>query len=209
MRPLLESVGGLDFEEDGSLLLDSAVWDHDGGVSVRLRVRVPDRAERRWRVTARRVRAGRLLHARWVERLSLTGDHPLLLPHVAAVGELYFVGRPVDVDATVGRLYAAHRRVAGDWFGPTAFLNATAQRPAAALLAGGHGLLAKGPTPLVEAYAAVLRAEGIRVTTPPARPPVVWLDDGGWVRETGDLAVLLLDESYLVAEAFEAVDEGE
>jgi len=68
---------------------------------------------------------------------------------------------------------------------------------------GGHGLFATGPQALIEAYAAVLSKNGIKVSSPRSRP-AVWWKDGRWVEEKGPLFALIFGESYFVAAQFAA-----
>ncbi len=115
--------------------------------------------------------------------------------------------------ALVGALYERHQDSAEGWIPFPRFLNASHPK-LPTLLAGGHGLLADGPIPLMEAYAAVLLEHGVRASMLEPRPPQRLEVRGGpdpcyethtLLEEDRDLAVLTLGESFVVAKSFAAM----
>lgn len=154
----------------------------------------PRAAARAWRIQARGVLEFRLVSYE-TESIELLQRHPLLWTYDQDEVELYFQGQPVDVHATIGRLYAANA-VAGR--GVIAFgALVSDQMPLHALLASGSGLLAKGPLTVIKAYQEVLEAEGLRCSA---------LNRGSL--STLDAAVgpqvLILGRSYIIATEFSA-----
>jgi hypothetical protein len=126
--------------------------------------------------------------------LALLDEHPLLLPQTAPTTELYVRDAPEDVAHLLLDLKRAHDEVTAGWLPFDDFLNrgyaAIGSRPATA---GGMGLLARGPRPLLDAYAEVAGRHGMG-------PRLV----GGRDPEPTPLHVLLLGDSWWVAEAFSA-----
>ena len=123
----------------------------------------------------------------WAD-VELATDHPLLLDHKAPQAILGFRG---NVDAPVqvlGALYAAHRTVVGDWLPLGRFLN---EMPTEELLRGGHGTLAFGPLPLLEAYADVLSSFGVRASVNSVRDAMPRTPRGVPVQAMSLVAVVL------------------
>lgn len=147
-----------------------------------------------------------LLGSEDFEPVALEREHPLLWEHTKDTCQLFFKGRPTHELPLVGALYQRHHDIAGDWIPfPRCFNASGIKLPA--LLAGGHGLLAEGPTPLMEAYAAVLSEHEVRAKMLDPRPPQrleVRGDAHTWVKEDRDLIVLTLGDSFVVAKSFAA-----
>lgn len=99
-----------------------------------------------------------------IESINWLESHPLLLERAAARAELHFSGRPDDTDRLLREIKATHERI-GSGFIPN-YLNHTNNGPddVRRLLDGGYGVLAKGPRPLLEAYASVLEHHGCRTS---------------------------------------------
>ena len=149
---------------------------------------------RTWRIQARGVLEFRLV-SHEVESIELLQRHPLLWTYDQDEAELYFQGQPVDVHATIGRLYAANAVAGRGWIAFGAVVND--HMPLHALLASGSGLLAKGPLTVISAYQEVLEAEGLRCSA---------LNRGS-LSTLGAAAgpqVLLLGRSYIIATEFSA-----
>jgi hypothetical protein len=64
-------------------------------------------------------------------------------------------------------------------------------------------MLADGPEPFVLAYEEVMQRFGFATSHLDPKKPVSW-DGQAWVEETANLWVLMIDESYVVAENFVA-----
>lgn len=199
LQTFLDATSTFEFNEFGSLSLDSAEWaGRDMAVVVTLREQ--DQPDRSWRLSCAAVRNSRLQGVRELNHVMLLSVHPLLLPHVSPVVELHFRGRPADLLSTIGELVEAHRRIVGSWFDWTRFLNVHVLSDGGPrrLLEGGFGSFADGPKPLIEAYGRVLEGRGVTVSFLPERRPA-WWDGTRWVDETVPLYALLLGESYVVS----------
>lgn len=153
-----------------------------------------------------------LLGSEDFEPVALAGEHPLLWEHTKDTCHLFFKGRSTDALALVGALYERHHESSDGRIPFPRFLNASHLK-LPVLLAGGHGLLADGPIPLMEAYAAVLSEHGVRSSMLEPRPPRRLEIRGGpdpdsethtWLEEDRDLAVLTLGDSFVVAKSFAA-----
>lgn len=94
------------------------------------------------------------LDSGYCDSLRLYSDHPLLLEYNDASGALYFRAAPANAYEVIGRLYEAHAQVMGNWQAFGEALNDWLKP--LPLLKGGHGLLARGPLPLLQAYASAL-----------------------------------------------------
>jgi hypothetical protein len=206
-QPLNDLLSTLDFEELGHISLEAVSWPGMDFVA-EFGVRIADDPEQRWRVTGRRIRASRIhyqpvhrpINHIWLEE----ENHPVLLPYTAPETDLYFRGRVSNGDAIVGQLLEAHHKVVGKWFDFDEFLNRGQARSTRAVLEeGGFGLFAKGPQPLIDAYSAILSANGVVVSSPPAKQRS-WWDGERWVDATEPLCALFFGDSYVVGAAFTA-----
>ena len=149
---------------------------------------------RRWCIQAQGVLEFKVV-SHEVESIELLQRHPLLWTYDQDEAELYFQGQPVDVHATIGRLYAANAVAGRGWIAFGAVVND--HMPLHALLASGSGLLAKGPLTVISAYQEVLEAEGLRCSA---------LNRGS-LSTLGAAAgpqVLILGRSYIIATEFSA-----
>jgi hypothetical protein len=112
-----------------------------------------------------------------------------------------FYGKSANPSAVVGGLYERHWELAGKWIPFHRFLNPGVRLTE--LIAGGFGMLAEGPEPLILAYEEVMQQHGFSTTHRDPRQPVYWGGEG-WLAEKAVLSALVLDESYVVAEHFAA-----
>lgn len=175
--------------EECDMLIEAAVLLMDGA----------PQPVARWQIRAREVRdhfvgpEGGLFEV-------LDSDHVLVRQHTAPREELYFHGRPRCPSTLAGRLWMAHETTVRDWIPFHRFLNRSI--PLEPLLDGGFGRLADGPSFLIRAYAAVLEADGVRPSSPPASPPM-WWNGEKHVEDPQGLVGLLIDDYYFVARGFE------
>jgi hypothetical protein len=89
-----------------------------------------------------------------IEEFNVTTSHPLLLSYSEPIYFLHFTSAPTSTVAAIGALYVAHCEVVGTWRPFDRFFNHSMDL--AALLSGGHGMLAQGPLRLMQAYQAAL-----------------------------------------------------
>jgi hypothetical protein len=197
LRPLLDSLTDLDFEEFGSIGLLSAEWALED-VILSVVVEKQDQPAKGWRIRCHSVRDCKIKSTQGQTDLRVLTDHPVMMPHVSKVLELYINGAPASADATIGQLVEAHREVVGDWFDYNRFFNLGPNRSLRDMLVGGIGKLAEGPQGLIHAYARVLESNGVRTSSPPGRAPM-WWNGTHWVEERQDLFALIFGDSYFVA----------
>jgi hypothetical protein len=174
--------------EELDAVLDVSVMDYDC-----------TETRARWRIRARDVRECRIGRSGGDVRL-LEADHVLIRQHTDPQQTLHFRGIPQSADATLGQLWASHRHEVLDWIPFERFLNSKAPLPD--LLAGGYGLLADGPTFLIEAYARVLSSAGLSPNASEPRP-AKWWNGREWLANPPALAAIELGESLVVAERFD------
>ncbi|MGH9900392.1 MAG: hypothetical protein ACRD68_00980 [Pyrinomonadaceae bacterium] len=190
----------VDFEDYGSLHLTRIDWE-EGSITLWLNVSAdecPD-IHPRWQVVCPGVRE-ECLSLGCSYDIQLSGDHVLLWPHAARRTSTSFYGKRDNPSAVIGALYERHCELAGKWIPFHRFLNADMRLTE--LIGGGFGMLAEGPEPLILAYEEVMQRYGFLTSHLDPRKPVYW--DGQWIETTTALAVLILGESYVVAERFEA-----
>jgi hypothetical protein len=200
IEDLLVATGGFGFEEYGSLRLTQAEWS-EGILTLSLDVSSDEDPDIHpcWQVVCSGVREDRLSLG-YAHDLQISNKHVLLWPHSARTSAISFYGRAENPSAVAGALYQRHWTLAGKWFPFHRFLNSL---PLTELIAGGFGMLAEGPEPLILAYEEVMRRHGFSTSHRDPMPPGYWGVDG-WLERKAALSVLILDESYIVAENFAA-----
>lgn len=154
----------------------------------------------RWLIRAHEVVESRLQLEEGSTLAELHEDHPLLIPHTSPGTELFVRDKPKDIARLLGDLWVAHRGVTGGWIRPDAYVHAECG-PLRDDSPRGMGILAKGPRPVLEAYAEVARAHGMGPTLVGAWQPSTWRD-GAWVPHPKPLYALVMDGSWLVAPRF-------
>ena len=201
LEELLAITNLVDFEDYGSLRLANVEWS-EGSLTLSLDVSAdeyPD-VHPRWQVACSGVRED-CLSLGYSYDLQLSNDHVLLWPHVARRTSTSFYGRCENPSAVAGALYERHWELAGKWIPFHRFLNPGVRLTE--LIAGGFGMLAEGPEPLILAYEEVMQRHDFSTSHLDPGKPVYWGGEG-WIEEKAALSVLVLDESYVVAENFMA-----
>ena len=130
------------------------------------------------------------------DEIDLSYDHPLLWSYIFPEASISFYGAAEDHRSVVGALYEQHFTLVGDWIPFRHFMNGNPIE----MLRGRYGMLAEGPTPLIETYAQVLESFKIdcRITEP--KPAYYTNDEFSGLAEVG---VLILDKDcYFVAPSF-------
>lgn len=195
LRHLLDSD---DFETEGAVRLASVQWN-GAECRVVLAVDFGDEPARRqhWEFTADTVHAHSIVCGD-TDDLDLTADHVILALFRDEQVTLSFAGLAPDPRHVVADLWAAHSRVADGWFDFRDFMNELL--PLTELIASGSGVLATGPSRLMEAYARVLTAHGLGVSHSAKRPaPVpaaevlVW--GNSWLAGTGITSARISDRA--------------
>ena len=199
LENLLEIAERVDFEDHGSLRITRVEADGD---ALRLSLHITDDEYRdippNWEVLCSMVREQSLSLGDHYG-LELFDDHVLLWPHLALRTSTSFYGKVENPLTVIGALYQRHKELVGEWFPLHRFLNSNIGLPE--LISGGFGQLAQGPEPLVLAYEEVMRSQGFSTSHLDPTKPVYW---GGneWVGQKAPAFVLILDDSYVVAEQF-------
>ena len=190
----------VDFEDYGSLYLTAA--DLDGDVlRLTLDISADEHPEipQNWEVLCSGIREHCLTFGMH-NRLEFFDKHVLLWPHLERHISTSFYGQAENPLAVYGALYQRHHELAGDWLPFHRFLNSS--MGLLELISGGYGMLAEGPAPLVLAYEEVMSAHGF--STAHREPATPAYGGGSWLELETKAFVLILDDSYVVAEQFVA-----
>lgn len=127
--------------------------------------------------------------------IDLSYDHPLLWPYIYPEASISFYGA-ADHRLVVGALYEQHLKLVGDWIPFRQFMNGNPIE----MVRGRYGMLAEGPTPLMQAYAQVLESFKIDCGITEPKPAYYTNDEFSGLAEVG---VLILDKDcYFVAPSF-------
>lgn len=201
LEDFLAATSGVDFEGYGSLCLTRAEWS-EGSLTLSLEVSADEDPgiHPRWQVVCSGVREDSFSLG-YADDLQFLTDHVLLWPHAAPESAVSFYGRAENPYAVAGALYQRHWELMDKWLPFHRFLNPGVRLTE--LIAGGFGMLAEGPEPLILAYEEVLQQYGFSTSHRDPRRPVYWGGEG-WLEQGAALSVLILDESYIVAENFVA-----
>ena len=196
-----EIAKSINFEDYGSLILTRVAWMH-GRLDLFLELKDDYRPNLHpnWRVACLGVREERLSLGAHND-LDLAFDHILLWPHTAGRTRISFYGKSKDPSAVVGALYERHVSLVGGWIPFHRFLNGAPT--VTDLIAGGYGMLAEGPEPLLLAYKEVMQQYGISASHHEPEPPAHW-DGEKRADQKASLAALVIGESYVVAADFRA-----
>jgi hypothetical protein len=188
-----------EFEDSGGLRFHAAQIKPEGMVIELFLVPGDGSSEQHWQVECSGVRDF-LIRGEFAGGLEVFSEHPVLLAFTEQVTDLYFSSASPNPIATVGALFERHKEMVGSWVPFERFLNVIPKR-LSELLAASSGQLASGPVSLLAAYSTVLREHGVRSSLLPSRPPKLW-DGGKWVISDIPLQALILESSYIVAQAF-------
>jgi hypothetical protein len=191
--------------EDAAIRISGVTWRGD---DVDLALSVTDyhggATLSEWVVKCRRVREC-TLSGRFGDLAVHEFGHAAIRQYRDPRRALFFNGKAPDLDAIIGRLWAAHRSVAGSWIDFERYFNA--QLPLRNLLSSGFGKLADGPDFLVQQYAKVLTEASVEVSLGQLWPAKVWTE-GMWVETAAELSMLAVDTSFVVAEVFDDERRG-
>jgi hypothetical protein len=205
LRALLERLEGPDEAYDMQALIAGSDTNLDT-LTLRLELAglYEESLHESWRVHCSAIADWRLVDGH-ADPLRLWNEHPLLWEHTQRRAELFFLGRPADPMAAAGALYERHLRETWDCVSPTQFLNRGLSLDLSRLLDGGHGQLALGPAPLLNAYADVMSQWDVRTSMLDHRGPAHTEAQARWLSDGRDFALLTLGESsYVIAMDFAA-----
>ena len=132
--------------------------------------------------------------------LRLVEDHQLLWPHNTPSTSLYFHGQWSDPETVIGALYVKHDELTDGWFDFNHWFNPTVKPTS--LIAGGVGLLAEGPEPVIQGYEQVMQRFGF-VTSTLSSQPMHWDAIKRSFEESGPAIALVGGESWVVARSIQ------
>ena len=158
LENLLDITKEIDFADYGSLHLRSVEFDDDVlRLSFHITADEYPNVRPTWQVLCSGVKEDSLSLGNHSD-FQLFDDHVLLWPHLSLRTSTSFYGKVENPLAVVGALYQRHREIVGEWIPFHRFLNSDIGLTE--LIAGGFGMLAEGPEPLILAYEEVMRAQG-------------------------------------------------
>jgi hypothetical protein len=131
----------------------------------------------------------------WFDSIDTPADHPLLFDHTDDLGYLAFSSAPSAPEVVITRLYEAHRRICGDWRPFSKYVNHQNKEGLVALLRGGMGMIAQGPSRVMHAYQEATR-DFLQTSL---------VNHALSVRPK--LSVMLLGTDFVIAQKFEASEE--
>ena len=152
----------------------------------------------RWGVVASNVLTSRVEIGEFGDLLSST-NHPLLLPYLEPVDELYVAHRPKDPASVLGQLYDHHTKLLGRWYPFDRFTNHDPLQ----LLTDGYGLLATGPRCLINAFSKITDEHQMHSSVRRGNRERLWRE-GTWQDLPDVIAAVVLGTSFFIAESFKA-----
>jgi hypothetical protein len=82
-----------------------------------------------------------------LEEIDVRDDHPVMWDYSERHDNVYFSQAPLNPYEIIGRLFEAHKAVMYDWRPFTKYVSVSSD-----ILAGGYGMLARGPVSLMAKY---------------------------------------------------------
>ncbi|MCH9693767.1 MAG: hypothetical protein K0U72_04580 [Gammaproteobacteria bacterium] len=194
LQELINIAGTSRFEEFGRLDLKSASWDRgDLVLEFSLAYENVGAADSvHWSITCSSVTHYTISRAVHCGLNHHKDDHPALLQYTEPFESLYFSAAARRPEELLGRLLTAHHSATDDWIDFGEYLNSSLT--IADLIRSDDGLLAEAPSFLVEAYAAVLEAEGMK-------PRRIASEAGTYVP---DAEMIHFGNSFVIASGFSA-----
>lgn len=192
-----------DFEDYGTLLLKSAEWfDGVRELQIYLNVKIDEEPifPSDWKVTAVEVRTHKLALG-YANSFDVAANHVLSWEYFKPRCSLSFSGKTDNASIIIGELYQAHREIVGNWIPLDKYFNPMKLDE---LISGGFGqLIYDAPSELSDVYESVMRKYGFLTSRSDARLPSYW-NGTGWGLKEEPLLTMLFDDSYIIAEDFEA-----
>lgn len=199
-KELAKALDGLEFEYDGGVLLKSVDWSEETLLlAISIRTGQDDQPDQLWTVRCNGVRKESFCFE-WADTLVEEAEHPLLWPYIKDGGSLFFGALNPDRAKLIGDMFAAHFSITGNYFPFGRFINEnwlSASKPW-----GSSGLFAEGPLVILEAFRAVLEKYGATCRITNVCLPKRWTGSE-FVPESKDLHILLIGDSFVIAEHFE------
>jgi len=172
------------------------------GLLIKLSLDPADGSERlTWQIDCVGVREF-LLRTLSFDSLRVESVHPILLTFNELFAELYFYSSPTNPSELIGELFEGHKELVDDWIPFERFLS---QQPGGLpkILSAQSGMLASGPQSIIRKYAGILTRHTVAHSVRSTQMPKVW-DGEKWIQPDLMPQALILDNSYVVAESFDA-----
>jgi hypothetical protein len=197
---LADIFSSIEFEEDGGVHITGTDW-YSGDLKLEFSVRTGNGDEHQlWEAQITGVRDD-LIKSDLADWMQLMEDHPLLWRFNDIQSELYFsqsTDRPYEL---INSVLEIHRKTVGNWYRLNKFIN-YGNLPFVDLCKSSNALFARGPKKILTAYAGVLGDFQMKPNLFGDRNPKRWIDNK-WVDETETLQILIIGESYVIAERFD------
>lgn len=201
IKELNDIFTSIDFEENGGLYISKAEWTSDDlRLVIVIKTGVDDQKQLR-EIQVKGVR-DELIKSDLAESMNLYEEHPLLWSHNQMQVSLYFsqpTNRPHEL---LTDITALHNRKTANWIRLEKYLNSGLT--AIELCKSNSGLFARGPINLLEEYKSVLEVFSMHATILNGHNPKRWVN-GYQVDETEILKVLVIGNSYIIAESFDFI----
>jgi hypothetical protein len=148
-----------------------------------------DFIEEQWTITALKVRKA-TIDFELGSYLDIKDDHPVLWEYTDKSAELYISSGAENPEKVFHDLYHCHSELFEELVPFKNFLNN--QLISSKILQSGRGLLARGPKKFIEKFASILASYHIKYSIYEHKAPT----------EVSSLSVLLINDSYIIAEDF-------
>lgn len=198
-KELDEIISKLEFEEGGGIRITGIDWYSDD-VRVEFSINTGvDGQSQLWEIQINGVRSN-LIKSEYADRIELFEEHPLLWPFNQLQTSLYFsrsTARPYELFES---LYRVHMQVTKKWFSFDKYINTNVS--IIELCKSTAGLFASGPIMLLAAYKKEFETHAMSPTIVGGYDPKNRVNNQ-WIEEKDQLKVLIIGDSYVVAETFE------
>lgn len=168
LHELLEITRTGEFEDNGTLVLQSSAW-RDDSVDLGFRVDHGTDVTSFWTLHCSGVIEYLLRDGHYQVGLNICeSKHPVIEQHTQSREGVYISKPPDDPDKVVGQLWAAHVERVDDWISFDTYINS--ELPLRKLLESGNALVASAPAFLASIYVQVFESNRCGPSRVPAGP---------------------------------------
>ncbi|MEM8969224.1 MAG: hypothetical protein AAGE93_22595 [Bacteroidota bacterium] len=193
-------LSSVEFEEEGGIHITGADWYSDD-LKLEFAIRTGENDEHQlWEAQITGVR-DELIKSDWAVQMQLLEDHPLLWRFNDIQSELYFSKSTDKPYELISSILEAHHKIVSNWYSLSKFIN-YGQFPFIDLCKSSNALFAKGPKKVLAEYARILSEFKMRPNLFGDCDPKRWTGRK-WVAETEILRILIIGESFVIAEDFD------
>lgn len=202
LENLISMLSSTDFEDYGTLFLKSAEWfDETRELKIKLNIKIDEEPKfpTNWTINCVNVRSQKLI-------LGYAYDFTFDTNHVLSweffkLCSISFKGKTDNSFAVVGALYKAHTEITNNWIPFKKYFNQLINLDE--LISGGFGqLVNSAPVEVAVAYEKVMQEYGFLTSRSEEKLP--YFDERNWISKLRQLSTMIFDDSYIVAEIFEA-----